>query len=231
VLFWQKHRAAMNAMKVDGDYPRAITLFREALALNPNHEDALYYLAHCLAEQGQVEEALEHLAKLQRLNPQSHRAFQQWGALRARTARETADLDAAARALARAHQLNPEETGALRWLGEIELMRGLTNQAAAHLADVTHTNSKSVGALFLQGYLAWKRGDAAAAKRFLESARAALGPEWKPEGATAEGDVRRRMHRDPSPLSRFWEKWNGAPDPPHAFADLDAFLRQSQAKD
>ncbi|HET7102938.1 MAG TPA: CRTAC1 family protein, partial [Terracidiphilus sp.] len=43
--FWAKQHAAMDAMKRDLDYPRAASLFREALAINPNHEDSRYYLA------------------------------------------------------------------------------------------------------------------------------------------------------------------------------------------
>ena len=39
---------AVRAMKREGDIPRAISLFREALALNPAHEDSRYYLANCL---------------------------------------------------------------------------------------------------------------------------------------------------------------------------------------
>jgi hypothetical protein len=52
VQFWQKQRAAMRAMRVEKDFPRAIVLFREALALNPTHEDSLYYLGNSLAVEG-----------------------------------------------------------------------------------------------------------------------------------------------------------------------------------
>lgn len=226
IRFWKKQRAAMDAMKTQGDYQRAIELFCEALALNPNHEDARYYLAHCLAERGQPQEALTQLAELQRINPQSHRAFQQWGCLRARTARHRDDLEAARRALLRAHELNPEETGALQLLAEVELLLGHHPQARRRLEAVLQANPHATGALFLQGYLDWKKGAAAAARDRLTAARTSLGPDWKPQGATAEGDVRRRMHRDPGPLSRFWESWNGEPDPATAYAALDRFLQQ-----
>lgn len=81
--FWNRQRAAMAAMKVEKDNRKAIGLFREALALNPAHEDSRYYLGHCLAGEGDPEAALAELAELQRINPASHRAWQQWGILRA----------------------------------------------------------------------------------------------------------------------------------------------------
>ncbi len=224
VAFWAKHRAGMDAMKVDRDDRRAIGLFREALALNPAHEDARYYLGLCLANQQQMESALTELAELQRINPQSHRAWQQWGVLRASIARKDDDLAAAERALEKAQALNPEETGALLLLGEVSVMRGQRERAAERLAAVCRTNPKAVGGYFLRAYLAWKQGDTRASERFLQEARAALGPDWKPSGTTAEGDVQRRQHAESSPLSGFWERWNGVADPAASFAPLEAWL-------
>ena len=89
----------------------------------PAHEDARYYLGHCLAVQGDVPGALAQYEELTRLNPQSHRGFARLGTLRAMTARSRSDLAAAEAALDRAHRLNPEETGALLALGEVALMR------------------------------------------------------------------------------------------------------------
>jgi tetratricopeptide (TPR) repeat protein len=222
--FWDKQRAAMNAMKVEQDNVKAIPLFREALALNPAHEDARYYLGLCLASQGQIQEALHELAELQRLNPRSHRAWQQWGVVRAIHATSQADWLQAEEALLRAHRLNPEETGALLVLGEIALLRGDARLADERLADAVRTNPKAVGGFFLRAYIAWKSGQSGQARQWLEQARAALGPDWQPKGATAEGDVKRKQHVETSPLARFWAAWNGAPDPAGAFAGLDRRL-------
>jgi hypothetical protein len=122
--FWNTQRAAMNAMKIMQDNPEAIRLFREAIALNPKHEDSRYYLGLCLASQGDAEGALAALEGLQQLNPQSHRGWQQWGVVRALFATSDAELAAAEQALQRAHGINPEETGALLVLGEVALLRG-----------------------------------------------------------------------------------------------------------
>ncbi len=223
--FWNKQRAAMNAMKVEKDNAKAIGLFREALVLDPAHEDSLYYLATCLAGTGGAEDALATLAELKRINPQGQRAFAQWGILRALSAKSPADLSAAEESLLRAHAINPEETGALLALGEVALLRGDVKLADERLAAACRTNPKAVGGFFLRGYLAWKRGDKLAATKFLEDTRAALGKEWQPKGATSEGDVKQKQHVEKTPLTRFWEGWNGAADGDVSFVALDVYLR------
>ena len=61
---------------------------------------------------------------------------------------------------------------------------------------------------------------------WLERALKARGPDWKPEGTVAEGDVTSLMHREVSALSPFWEGWDGGGDPAAAFADLDRHLKE-----
>jgi hypothetical protein len=68
---------------------------------------------------------------------------------------------------------------------------------------------------------------AADARQMLAAARRALGKEWKPTGGTAEGDVLQQLHTDATPLSRFWQGWDGSEDPGTAFAALDAHLRDA----
>ncbi len=224
IAFWETQRAAMDAMKRDGDVERAAALFRRALALDPSHEDARYYLAACLAVQGEFEAALDELATLRRQSPMSHRAHKQWGVLRAMTASSRADLEAARAALERALEVNAEETGALLVLGEIDLLEGNLERADQRLEWACQTNPKAVGGFFLRAAIARQRGDLAAARRLLEQAAAARGEEWKPEGAVAEGDVARAMHREVSPLSRFWEGWDGVAEPQIALEPLSRHL-------
>ncbi|MEE9561938.1 MAG: FG-GAP-like repeat-containing protein, partial [Thermoanaerobaculia bacterium] len=224
VEFWNKQRAGMDAVKKEGDLPKAIGLFRQALALDPEHEDSRYYLANCLAALGDLEGAMTELDTMRRLSPGSHRAHKQWGVLRALSAESDADLEAAGQALERALEINQEGTGSLLVLGEIALMQGDRTLADERLAKATRTNPKAVGGFFLRGYIAWKDGESADAVRHLEAAQAARGEEWKPEGSVAEGDVASRMHREVTPLSLYWEGWDGTGDPQTAFADLDAYL-------
>lgn len=224
VAFWDRHRGGMHALKVERDLPKAIALFREALAIDPAHEDARYYLGNCLAEQGDVAGALAEYERLTEVNPKSHRGFARGGTLRANTARSAADLAAAEEALEKAYRINPEETGALLTLAEVALLRRRTDVAEQRLTSVCQMNPRSVGGLFLLGYVHWTRGDAAGAKAYLERTRAALGPDWKPIGATAEGDVAKKAHSEVSPLSRFWDRWDGSVDPARAYKPLAAHL-------
>ena len=229
VAFWDRQHAAMQALKVERDIPKATRLFREALSFNPEHEDAHYYLGDCLAVQGDVAGALAQYEELTRLNPSSHRALARWGSLRAQTARGPADLVAAEASLQRAYALNPEETGALLSLGEISLMLGDRKRAEERLGAACTTNPRAAGGLFLLGYLHWKRGDELHATELLARTRAALGNDWKPHGSTAEGDVARKAYEDTTPLARFLDGWNGSGRPAEAYADLDRHLRRVSA--
>ena len=222
--FWNRQRAAMHAMKVEKDIPKAIDLFRQALEIDPAHEDSLYYLGSCLAARGDLQGALQQFERLVLHNPHSQRGFQRWGTLRALFASSAADLEEARRALERALSINPEETGALLVLGEIELLRGRHGDAEKRLAWACRTNPKAAGGLYLRAYIAWKDGQEERARDLLAQARRALGEEWKPGGATAEGDVLEKLHTDITPLSRFWEGWDGSQEPRAVFASLDAHL-------
>ena len=222
--FWATQRQAMRALKVEKDMSRAVTLLRQALEYDPTHEDSRYYLATSLAAQGAVEAALGELDVLRQRNPHSHRAWARWGVLRALAARSAEDLAAAAISLERARAINPEETGALIALGEIALLQDDGARAESRLNAVCATNPRASGGWFLLGFLHWKRGDSAGAVERLKRTRASLSPDWKPRGATAEGDVTAQAHEDLTPLSRFLESWNGSEQPAEAYAALDRYL-------
>lgn len=231
VLFWETQRAAVRAIKHDGDIPRAVQLLREALLLDPEHEDSLYYLGQCLTILGDEKGALQSFSKLTRVNPFSHRGWRQWAAVRAGSAESTAELSQAAAALERALQINPEETGALVTLAEVEILHGRLDSAEQRLQWACRTNPRAVGGFFLLGYLAWVRGDMALARQHLESAQTARGPEWKPPGTVAEGDVHTTMHREMGLLARFWENWHDSPEAlPAAFEPLHAHITAQKHK-
>lgn len=123
-----------------------------------------------------------------------------------------------------------QETGVLLVLGEIDLLEGNLEQAEQRLEWACQTNPKAVGGFFLRAAIARERGDPGAARRLLERAAAARGEDWKPEGAVAEGDVARAMHREVSPLSRFWESWDGTAEPEAALAPLARHLASVRAQ-
>jgi tetratricopeptide (TPR) repeat protein len=222
--FWTLHRSAMDMLKREKDPAMAIPIFRQAIDLNPSHEDARYYLALCLAACDDPAGALESLAALRAINPQSHRAWQQWGIIMAQSAATDADLAAAEAALQRAHEINTSETGALLLLAEIALLRGRLAVAESRLTAVCQSNPKAAGAFFLRAYLAWKAGNTQASSNHLLRAREALGPDWQPKGATSEGDVRTQHHGEVNLFAGFWQSWTGEADPEIAFAALASFL-------
>ena len=225
IAFWDHFRAGMDALKVEGNCAKAIGLLKDALTYDPAHEDARYYLGNCLVAEGDVSGALAEYERLTQNNPQSHRGYARWGTLRAMTARSAADLADAERALDKAYRLNPEETGALLSLAEVSLLRGQSAVARGRLAAISQTNARATGAFFLLGYLQWKEGNAAAAADLLGRARKTRGPDWKPRGTTAEGDVARQTRTDSTALSAFWEEWDGSNTPRRAFARLEARLK------
>lgn len=224
VEFWEKQRAAMDAMKKENNPSQAARLFREALALNPGHEDSYYYLANCLAAMGDVPGAIAELDKLARSDPHSHRAFQRRGELMAASATTKAELARAEESLETAHRLNPEETGTLLLMGEVSIAKGDLSEAARRFELACRANPRAGGALFLRGYIAWRRGDSKQAASLLAAAHATRGKEWKPKGSVAEGDVQRRMYRESGFLNMFWEEWDGSAAPAKAFAGLNAFV-------
>ncbi|HVS13488.1 MAG TPA: FG-GAP-like repeat-containing protein [Thermoanaerobaculia bacterium] len=225
--FWRLQRQAMDVLKRDLDPAAAIPLFERVLALDPGHEDSRYYLANALAFEGRIGEALRQLDELRTRQPLSHRGHRQWGVLRARSARSRADLEAAEAAVARALELNREETGSLLALGEIHLLLGDLEVAREELEWACRSNPRAVSGFFLRAYLAWSRGDLGESRALLAAALAARGEERLPRGAVAEGDVERRMHREGSPLGEAWQGWNGEIEPLAAvFAPVEEALAE-----
>jgi len=224
--FWAKQHSAMDAMKRDRNFTSAVQLFREALAINPNHEDSHYYLANCLVELGDVLSAIRELDALIRINSQNHRAYQRKGELLAASANLKSELTAARAALDAALQLNPEETGTLVLLGEVQLAEGNLSDADPDFAHVLQANARAANALYFRGYIAWKQHDDRRAAALLSQAHQALGPDWKPAGSVLEGDVRRRMYSESGFLGVFAQQWDGDLKPSLAYAGLDAYLRR-----
>jgi Flp pilus assembly protein TadD len=224
--FWTLQHAAMDAMKREQDYSKATSLFRQALALNPNHEDSHYYLANCLAASGDISGAIKELDTLARINPQNHRAYQRKGELLAASANSRSQLAGARQALNAALRLNSEETGTLVLLGQVALAQGDGSAAEQDFAHACQANARAANAWFLRGYIAWKRSDLQQTSAMLKAARDARGPDWKPSGSVLEGDVQRRMYSEAGFLNLFERQWDGSIDPLRAYAQLDAYLRR-----
>jgi tetratricopeptide (TPR) repeat protein len=186
--FWQRLHEA-TSLRLGGKLAPAAQGYRQALAIDPGHEDALYYLGHCERELGRPAQARDAFSRLVDVNPSSARGHLALGALLASAdPREPMDLAAAERHLRRAHEINKEETGAMVRLGEILMLRGRRAEALTWLEAASRTNAKSVEAAFLAGYLHWEAGDRRTAARFYERALAATRADAPIRGVLNEGD-------------------------------------------
>jgi len=187
------------------DCAAAAGLYEQALALDPRHEDSLYYLGQCRRELSEPAAARAAFERLLDVNPQSSRAHLALGALLASPeAREPMDLATAEGHFRRAHAINGEETGPVLRLGEVLLVTGRKREAGEAFEAALRTNPRSIEAAFLAGYVAWDRGRDVA--RFVAAVVRAAKVEAPVKGVLNEGDRRdaKRVAAPPleSPLGR-----------------------------
>ena len=157
--FWQTYASAGTA-RSEGRLGDAIDMYTRALALQPGHEDSLYYLGNCQLEQGEFDRALDTYRRLLALNPEgSSRAYMQIASIRA-SLDERAPFDAAEAAdlFRRALEVDPD-SGALLGLAEVAVLQEQYDEAEALLTRVEADNAMSIAAPYLQGYLAFRKGD------------------------------------------------------------------------
>lgn len=189
--FWEVYRRATNE-RIAGNTKAAAESYAQALELNQEHEDALYYLGNMHLELGRHREAEATWEKLVAVNPQSSRAFSRLGDLHF-CAEPGAPLDLA-RAEAdfrRAHDINQEETGPVLHLAEIALVRGDLPSTRRYLDAVIGANAGSVEAHFLKSYLAWREGAPGEAAALFARAVELARPPAPAAGASGEGDTKR----------------------------------------
>jgi TolA-binding protein len=190
VLFWRTFQEA-TARRMAGDFAGAESAYRAALAIDPRHEDSLYYVGKCQQEQRKMPEAHEAFERLVAVNPESARGHLALGELLADPdAPGVADLGTAEEHLRRAHAINGEETGPMVRLAELLVVRGNRREAARWFEDAARTNPKSVEAAFMAGYLRWSAGDGAGAAAFYRRAADATAVQAPVKGVLSEGDRR-----------------------------------------
>jgi tetratricopeptide (TPR) repeat protein len=191
VKFWEVYRQA-TALRIEGKVEEAVAAYREALALDDKHEDALYYLGSLCLELGEFDEAEKNWKRLIAVNPHSARAHARLGDLYLCAEREEYfNLAAAEAEFKRAQEINKEESGLPLRLGEVALLRGDLAQAKHYFDTVLGVHPKSAEAHFLKGYLAWQRNDVREASAWfakaVEHARVAPPPI---HGVMGEGDTK-----------------------------------------
>ena len=201
VRFWERFNSATK-VRTRGDCAGAVPLYEEALALDPEHEDCLYYLGQCRRELGEPGPAREALDRLLQLNPESARGHLALGALLASPdPAEPMDLAAAEEHLRRAHEINGEETGPVVRLGEITLVRGRPEEAREWFEAALQTNAKSVEAALLAGYIGWATGKDSDPGPLAQRVRRAARVDAPIEGVLSEGDRRDARGKAARPLA------------------------------
>jgi len=232
--FWKLERAA-DELVLAGRWEEAVDALRQALALDPRHEDSLYQLGNCLLELDRFGEASEAWHELVRVNPASGRAWVQIGTVHSiPAAGELFDLGLAEQAFENAHRINPEHSGPLVLAGEAALAAGEPARAESLLTAAHGMNDRATSALYLCGWFAWKRGEAETASTLLDRAVASLRQETPAQGVPGEGDTkpgaghgdrrraeRRRLFADCLDSLRAAAP---GPDPAEAFARVDRRL-------
>jgi lipopolysaccharide biosynthesis regulator YciM len=191
--FWEVYRHA-TAHRMAARIADARDAYRRALAVNPEHEDALYYLGNMELELGEYAGAESAWRRLIEVNPASARAHSRLGDLHAcMDPGAPHDLGRAEAEFCRALELNREETGPLLRLGEIALLRGDLPGALSYLDAVIGSHAKSVEAHFLKGYAAWKRAQPERASAFLREAVALAHSVTVISAVPSEGDTKRGL--------------------------------------
>ncbi|MBL8842677.1 MAG: VCBS repeat-containing protein [Planctomycetes bacterium] len=208
-------------LRIAGEMMGAAQRYREALALQPGHEDSLYYLGNCLLEIGHEREAIAQFEALLRANPESSRACMQIGRVRLPGGDSTQDdLAAAEEAFERAHAINGEESGPVVALGVVALLREDLAAADRAFADAAMLNLKSVEARYLRSYVAWLAGRREPAAALLAEAHAiAIGTPPVTAKVVGEGDTRSGkaltavpLDKATTPLERWKSLAQRAPD-------------------
>ena len=78
---WEPHYALADSLREQGDCGRAISEYRQAVALRPAHRDAHTNLGICLAQLGQPEEAERAFRQALAIDPRFARGYTNLGAL------------------------------------------------------------------------------------------------------------------------------------------------------
>jgi tetratricopeptide (TPR) repeat protein len=144
--FWETYSLA-EENRVNGNEEDAITLYRNALKINPVHENSLYFLGSLLSEEGNFTEALTVFKKLVDVNPRSVRAHSHIGLiLSSLSPGALLDLGGAREEFEKCIEINREESGPFFHLGRIDLYSRNYDDAHQSFDAVTKLNFKNLKA-------------------------------------------------------------------------------------
>ncbi len=200
--FWALYHQA-NSDRTAGRFDKAIPGFRQALELDPRHEDSLYNLATSLKELGRYGEATTVLRRLIEINPASNRGWTELGnTLATPLPGAPVDFAEARRAFERSIELNREQAGPFLQLGRLELNRGNWKEAERHFRIAAGFASPEGN--FLTGYALFRQKRYAEAAGFFRKVLDHYAHEKKiaARGALSEGDILPAPGKPMTPLER-----------------------------
>lgn len=191
-VFWETFRRA-EAARLSGSRDRLLEAeggYREALSLQPDHEDALWQLANVLVMEGRRAEAIDLLRRHITTHARSTRGFARLGDLLSDPAAGE-EFDAAeAEAMYRhALSLNPEESGGYVNLGRLLYRKGDLAGAEAQFRSALKINFKSLVAARYLALIALRKGAPAEAAAQLAVTLGKFMADKPRLFALSEGDV------------------------------------------
>jgi tetratricopeptide (TPR) repeat protein len=168
--FWAYYNQATQ-YRLAGKTDSSIAAYQEALKINPNHEDALYYIGNMYVRADKFDKAQAAWEKLIKQNPLSEQAYLQLGNLYfCAKNKNYFHPEKAKLYFEHAKELNKETLSPNLRLGEIALFQNKTNDAFGIFNKLSMMDQKNAEIFFIIGYLNWKSGKEQGAIRGLERA-------------------------------------------------------------
>lgn len=158
--FWSLYQQATNE-RAGGNYRQAVLNYEKALDVNPEHEDARYYLGNMQLLLHEFPLAEKNWLRLEASNPETPRTFLQLGTLYSCMAQDNTLLNyiEAEKYIRKAWSLNRTETGAPLLLAKIKMLNQDFDEARSLLENIIQTNQDNYQTSFLLGYILWKQNN------------------------------------------------------------------------
>ena len=156
-------RAAKRA--AEGNYDKAISLWKRVLELNPSFHKARRDLAMSCVETGDIEGAKNHLIEVLRLSPGDAWGWVVLGNLYAKNEKDWATAE---KFLRRALEISPNDSWALNGLAAMTAQRGQTGEAVKLFEQAISSNPEFPNPYYGLGFTFQRTGQLALAARSLD---------------------------------------------------------------